>query len=159
MLHIWLNGQLFMSNLALLCFGSNVQITCKLLFSQSELSIQDFRQIFSDKGLIVMLYATRPGGGGHSVCIAWQVCAAGETPICKPKFRCGAHNFHEANIFRSRASPFLVARHIFCLVFAIFAIPETIVFNISFRSSHYQLHLQFIASKSASQTSIHLCVQ
>ena len=64
--------------------------------------------------------ATHPGGGEYFHNAYW-VCAARETPIFSPKFRSGAYHFHKLT---KKSGP---EHH----RFTFFAVPETIMFNIS----------------------------
>ena len=74
------------------------------------------------------------GGGGTSYVLDIRYVPLERPLFLTLNFCSGAYHFHKfmAEIFRSRASQFLVARQIFY----IFAGPETTVFKISFCSSH-----------------------
>ena len=67
------------------------------------------------------------GGGGYCHIYAYWVCAARETPIFSPNFPIRSISFSQnVKIFRSGVSPF----------YNFFAVQDTIIFEISLRSSH-----------------------
>ena len=91
------------------------------------------------KKYVMMHVPEGEGGGGHSICIVWWVCAAQETPIFKPKLLfLPVHIIFSFTNGKKKSVP---EHYHFNLPgrFYIFAILETIVFKISFRSSCYLL--------------------